>query len=66
MPEPPIIKKVPDTPHSLESWRQGDLQYDLSRDAELAAKGDEEAQTRLDTKRLLALRHMASASAKLT
>ncbi len=42
--------------HNDKNWREGRIVKDLSGDAALAAAGDEAAQKRLETQRLLALR----------
>lgn len=56
MPHPPIIEAAPDIPRNIGGWRSGNLIYDLSSDANLAAEGDEAAIARLETARHVALR----------
>lgn len=50
---PHLIEQIPHTPRTDASWRNGSLSYDLSRDEELAAAGDENAEARLRTRRRL-------------
>jgi hypothetical protein len=49
-------------PHTDQNWRDGKIAHDLSSDIALAEAGDEAAQQRLETQRLIALRQMARKS----
>lgn len=65
MGEPPIIYPKTDdapVPHTDQNWRDGRIAHDLSNDIDLAEAGDEAAGKRVETKRLIAMRHMARKS----
>jgi DNA-binding PadR family transcriptional regulator len=59
---PIIYPEGEPVPHTDKNWRDGRIAHDLSADAERAASGDEEAQKRLETQRLIAMKQMARES----